>query len=307
MNNDSPTILDQVQAKAALQAILTAAGQDNVQAMEREQTASQLHARLSFQLREVRDRIERDRSNGTGGDDAEALAEREAALDRALAAAEADREAAATASAAARQTIKAGMSDLHRPIKLDKGSVAGHLEAIAAAVAEVERIDDAIHRHEQDSAARRDARAAAGARYQEDLSRFLAGQALGEIPVDATFEPPPVAPDDASAAASATLAGLASRRDAAVANLEQLQAPLPAIRAAILLADLEAVRREHTGAALKEQRLRTRANALRAILEPYAVHKPAFLTVPSEQPASTEVNQERDRLASVWPDLWATA
>lgn len=301
MNNDSPNILAQVIAKDALRADLAAASLDHEQAMEREHAASQLGARLHAQLNTIR-------SLRGDAEDQAAAEERADFLAIALGNAQDAEEIAAAECAAIRLRIKEGMEIIHTPITITKDSVKEHLEAIAAGAAEVERIDSAIRRHEQDNAARHAARAAEGQRHQEEFSRFLAGKALGEIPEDATFEPPVTALDDATLAADrATLAGLATRRAAALANLEQLRTALPAIRAATLITELESVLREYSGAAIKEQRLRLRANALRAMLDPYEVRKPGFVAAPPEQPASTGVDQERERLLGILPDLWATA
>ncbi len=276
--------------------------------MEREQAASREHDRLNAQLHEVRATIARhQRSPGPAFADDEDLAEREAELARDLEAVEKAMEAAATQAAAARLAIKEGMSAWLKPIQVNKDAIAAHLDAIAAA-AEVERIDGAIHHHEQTAAVHRDESAAASHRHQQDLAKFLAGQALGETPPDAPFEAPRAAPESPQAALdAATLAGLAVRRGESVAALETLRGALPAVRAAVLVADLEAVLRDYASAAAKEQRLRTRANALRAILDPYEVHKPGYLKAPGEEPVNTGVNLERDRLASVWPGLWATS
>ena len=306
---DTLNILDQVQAKAALQSTLAAAGAANALAMEREQAASREHDRLSAHLHEVRATIARhQRSPGPALANDEDLTEREADLARDLDAVEQAMADAATQAAAARSTIKVGMSDWLKPIQVNKATIAAHLDAIAAAGAEVARIDDAITHHEQDSAVRQAARAAEGDRYQEELARFLAGQALGDIPADAPFEPPPAAPESPQAALdAATQAGLAVRRGEALSAMETLQSALPAVRAAVLHQDLEAVLREHTGVAIKERKLRTRANALRSLLDGFEVHKPGYLRAPEEEPVNTGVNQERDRLASVWPGLWATS
>ena len=305
---DILNILDQVQAKAALQSTLAAAGAANALAMEREQAASREHDRLSAHLHEVRATIAR-HQRSPGAEDDEDLTEREAELARDLEAVEQAMADAATQAATARSTIKVGMSDWLAPIQVNKATIAAHLDAIAAAGAEVARIDDAITHHAQTAAVHRDEIAAASHRHQEELARFLAGQALGDIPADAPFEPPPAAPESPQAALdAATQAGLAVRRGEAVAALATLQAALPAVRAAVLHQDLEAVLREHPGAAIKERKLRIRANALRAILDPYEVHKPSgYLRAPEEEPVNTGVNQERDRLASVWPGLWSAA
>ena len=49
--------------------------------------------------------------------------------------------------------------------------------------------------------------------------------------------------------------------------------------------------------ATKEQKLRTRANALRTLVDRYGVHKPDFVPAPLAQPPAAGVNAERDRLA----------
>ncbi|MBP8284147.1 MAG: hypothetical protein KAX46_09595 [Chromatiaceae bacterium] len=305
---DILNILDQVQAKAALQSTLAAAGAANALAMEREQAASREHDRLSAHLHEVRATIARhQRSPGPAFVDDEDLTEREAELARDLEAVEQAMADAATQAATARSTIKVGMSDWLAPIQVNKATIAAHLDAIAAAGAEVARIDDAITHHAQTAAVHRDEIAAASRRHQEDLAKFLAGQALGDIPADAPFEPPPAAPESPQAALdAATQAGLAIRRGEALAALETLRGALPAVRAAVLVTDLEAVLREHTGAATKEHKLRTRANALRSLLDGFEVHKPDFVPAPLAQPPAAGVNHERDRLSGLWPGLWAT-
>lgn len=306
--NSPNNIMAQVLAKDALQAALSAASEANEQAIAREQSARREHDRLSAQLSEVRARIQRDRRSHGAADDEDL--EREAELARDLAAAESAQEAAATEAGNARLAIKEGMGSWLEPVQVNKDAIAAHLADIAAAAAEVARIDSAILRHEQDSAARQAARAAEGDRHQEELARFLAGKTLGEIPAEAIFEPPPAAPDDGTQAAdSATLSGLAVRRGEAVDRLTTLQSAMDAIRAATILADLESVLRDYAPVAGKEQRLRTRANALRAILEldHYEVRKPGYLRAPEEEPVNAGVNQERDRLAGAWPALWATS
>lgn len=297
-------ILSQVQGKTDQQAALSAASEANARAIAREQAASREHDRLSAQLSEIRARIQRDRRSHGAADDEDL--EREAELARDLDSVEQAMADAATQAAAARETIRAGMGAWLEPIKTSKASIAEHLEAIAAAGAEIERIDSAITRHEQAIAARQAARAAEGARYQEGLSRFLASQALGEIPQGAAFEPPPAGPDDAAPddTDSATLSGLAVRRGEAVDRLETLQSAMDAIRASVLHQDLTAVLRDYAPAAAKEHRLRTRANALRSMLDGFEVRKPDFVPAPLAQPPAAGVNAEHDRLSETWPGLF---
>lgn len=307
---DILNILDQVQAKAALQSTLAAAGAANALAMEREQAASREHDRLSAQLSEVRATIARhQRSPGPAFADDEDLAEREAELARRLEATEAAMESAESEAGNARETIRTGMRDWLEPVQVTKSTVQEHMEAIAAATAEIERIDSASAAIKEAIDARQAARAAEGARYQEGLSRFLASQALGEIPQDAAFEPPPAGPDDAAPddTDSATLSGLAVRRGEAVDRLATLQSAMDAIRASVLHQDLTAVLRDYAPAAAKEEKLRRRANALRSLLEPYEVNKPNFVPAPLAQPPADGVHEERDRLAGTWPALWATS
>ncbi len=301
MSND---ITNQLEAKAALQATLNAAGEANARAIAREQAARREHDRLSAQLSEIRARIQRDRRSHGAADDEDL--EREAELARDLAAAEQAMEDAATEAATARSTIKVVMSDWLNPITITKSSIQEHLADIAAAGAEIERIDSASAAIKEAIAARQAARAAEGVRYQEGLSRFLASQALGEIPQDAAFEPPPAAPDDGTQAAdSATLAGLATRRGEAVDRLATLQSAMDAIRAAVLHQDLAGVLRDYASVATKEEKLRIRANALRSLVDGFEIHKPDFVPAPLAQPPAAGVNAERERLAGTWPALWA--
>ena len=152
-------ITDQLADKAALQATLNAAGEANARAIAREQAARQARDRLNAQLSEIRARIERDRRSHGAADD-EDLAEREAELARDLAAAEQAMEDAATQAAAARATIKAGMSAWLDPIQSPRAVSPEHLADIAAAGAEIERIDSASAAIKEAIAARQAARAA---------------------------------------------------------------------------------------------------------------------------------------------------